>query len=463
VRRDKLHRILFAVVMFCASAAADQISEAQQGVYSDKEMEICHGKNSYSYALGGERYFVPYEAINGEVIAEGDIVIGQAADVLNGGANYTAPMVPDFVRGQPTRWENNLVPFVVDNSVTDSDRVLIQQAMSQWAGATNIRFRELFGTRDWKRENYVKFSGSKKEVCTSNSIGIKERLPGKVDEEDNINVVQVDGCRSWGKIAHEIGHVLGLGHEHTRSDRDNYITILWSNIQEGRETWYCRAIGDPRTSAKIGDQQTLANTAYDYDSIMHYPVDGFAKLSPDCQMVPYDGKLQCLAFLPNQEKLRQQRQMLAPNPLTIGLMDHLSQGDIALVNTLYPASRTIPPPIIVPRRPPSPVQPCVSITTTTIKMGDRTTTTTKTHPCLPGGREIITEPPPDRRRCCHDEWRGRRFCRPDVCPTNRVSWPRPDRWCRPGWRRPRPRLHCDSWIEDGWERPPFDDWDGNRW
>jgi hypothetical protein len=457
--------ILAAVLIVCAiivarqfsKARQDTYSEAQQATSSNEEAEICRGKNVFTYEADGKRYSLPFEVVDDQAVVEGDIVFGQATDVLKGGANYIAPVVPDFVRGQPRRWANNLVPFVVDNSVTDSDRALIQQAMSQWADATNVRFKELFGARDWKRENYVKFSGRKKEVCTSNSIGIQERLPGKVDEEDNINVVQLDGCRLWGKIAHEIGHVLGLGHEHTRSDRDKYITISWSNIQKGREAWYCRAIGDPRTRAKIGDQQILANTAYDYDSIMHYPVDGFAKLAPDCQMVPYDGKLQCLAFVPNQEKLRQQRQMLAPNPLTIGQMDHLSEGDIALVNTLYPA-----PAHTADQSRPIPDQSCDTSITTITAGGRTTTTTSKTQSCPPGGRDRVIEPFPDRRRCCHDEWRGRRFCRPDVCPTVRVTWPRPDRWCRPGWFRPSPRRHCDGWIEDGWERPPFDDWD-DRW
>jgi hypothetical protein len=418
-----------------SKAQQDTSSKAQQDTSSNEEVEICRGNNSFTYEADGKRYALPFEVVDDQAVVEGDIVLGQATDVLNGGAN-----APDYVRGEPRRWESNLLPYIIDASVTASDRAVIQQAIMAWQRATNVRFRQLSGARDWKRENYVKFAGQKNQ-CSSNSLGIKERLSGKVNEEDNVNVVEVAGCgQNWGHIAHEIGHVLGLGHEHSRGHRDDYIKILWSNIDSPKQ--FCRV---------IWDQQALADTAYDYDSIMHYSPTQGAKRSSGCKKVTYDGKQDCLAFLPNQEKLDQQRQT-AGSHSEPGQRDHLSAGDIALVNILYPAS----PPS------PSPAQPCVRSTTTSIKLGDRTTTTTKTEPCSPGFQNTMTEPRPDRPRCCGDKWDAGRFCRPDACPTIRVSWPRPDRWCRPGWCRPRPRRHCDGWIEDGSERPPFGDWDDDR-
>ncbi|MGL4609488.1 MAG: M12 family metallopeptidase [Trueperaceae bacterium] len=57
---------------------------------------------------------------------------------------------------------------------------------------------------------------------------------------------------------HEIGHALGMIHEHQRPDRNNYISINTSNLtQKGKDN----------LSGTIG---TSSQTSYDYASIMHY-------------------------------------------------------------------------------------------------------------------------------------------------------------------------------------------------
>jgi Astacin (Peptidase family M12A) len=418
-----------------ATISQDTIS---QHTGSNEEVEICRGNDSFTYELDGKRYALPFEVIDDQAVVEGDIVFGHAADVRDGGANGVAPVVPDYVRGEPKRWERNLLPYIIDDSVTASDRAAIQQAISVWQRATNVRFKQLSGARDWKRENYLKFSAQKNQ-CSSNSLGVKERLSDKVDEADDINVVEVAGCgHHWGRIAHEIGHVLGLGHTHSRGDRDDYITVLWRNIDGPKK--YCRV---------IWDQQALANTDYDYDSIMHDAPTQGANRSSGCEKVNYDGTQDCLAFLPSREKLERQRQTAGSN-IEPGQRDHLSAGDIALVNILYPASSSAL----------YPAQPCVRSITTSTRVGGRTATTTRTEPCSLRPQVTIAEPRPVRPLCCRDRVAGDPFCRPAACPAIRVSWPRPDRWCRSEWCRPLPRRQCDRWIA---ERAPFDDRDDDGW
>ena len=60
---------------------------------------------------------------------------------------------------------------------------------------------------------------------------------------------------------HEIGHTLGFFHEQSRSDRDNYVNIIYSNIAPFREINF----------EKYSDTEVNNfNIPYDLSSDMHY-------------------------------------------------------------------------------------------------------------------------------------------------------------------------------------------------
>ncbi|XP_073349454.1 hatching enzyme 1.2-like [Pagrus major] len=103
---------------------------------------------------------------------------------------------------------------------------------------------------------------------------------------------------SVGNLCHELIHALGLYHEHTREDRDHYVTVQWQNIMPGR-----------KNNFKVKHGNTL-NLPYDLKSIMHYGSYFFSQ----------DGSATVLA---------------KQGEAQMGQRTHLSHLDIQRLNKLY--------------------------------------------------------------------------------------------------------------------------------
>mmetsp|Transcript_10373 Transcript_10373/g.16537 ORF Transcript_10373/g.16537 Transcript_10373/m.16537 type:complete len:565 (+) Transcript_10373:41-1735(+) len=71
-------------------------------------------------------------------------------------------------------------------------------------------------------------------------------------------------CLSIGTAIHEIGHALGMAHEQSRPDRDEYVTVDYSNIDAMHAHDFQIM------------QKAYTGLAYDFLSIMHYDAYAFA-------------------------------------------------------------------------------------------------------------------------------------------------------------------------------------------
>ncbi|XP_056402263.1 embryonic protein UVS.2-like isoform X2 [Hyla sarda] len=108
------------------------------------------------------------------------------------------------------------------------------------------------------------------------------------------------GCMFRGIIQHELNHALGFYHEHTRSDRDDYVTIMYQYIPPAKLEFF-----------KKLDTNNLG-LAYDYGSVMHVGKNVFSNTPGKLTIVP------------------------KPDPnVTIGQRDGLSPLDVAKINRLY--------------------------------------------------------------------------------------------------------------------------------
>lgn len=153
-------------------------------------------------------------------------------------------------------WPDGQVTYVFDISVTKSEwKTAFREACRLWALRARLTFTELAVKPDSKQINYI---------LVKNHSSKNSSVVGMVKGEQVLNLV------SWGTrltIVHEIGHALGLIHEHVRSDRETYVSIIKDNI-----------IND--TTYKNNFAIYPANSVqgpYDFSSIMHYDLNAFGK------------------------------------------------------------------------------------------------------------------------------------------------------------------------------------------
>ena len=208
------------------------------------------GKVSEMY-YAGEKLAI--EEINGQFIMEGDIIFEK--DMLTrdperlvfepgeSGANKS-------VGRTGGRWPNNTVYYTIDSGLPKQYRVT--DAIAHWEANTALTF-----VRRTNQSNYIRF---RKGSGCSSSVGM-------IGGRQNINLA--DGC-STGSTIHEIGHAVGLWHEQSRADRDDWITIQWQNIQSGKEHNFQTYVQRGRD----GDEYT---NSLDFGSIMMYSSRSFSK------------------------------------------------------------------------------------------------------------------------------------------------------------------------------------------
>jgi hypothetical protein len=150
-------------------------------------------------------------------------------------------------------WEDGIIPYYYSGNFSEDEILLIEEGMGRWEAVCGVTFIEVT-PRAYAYE-IRKIIGSYSWIST---IG-----------ENNVSCFFNYGysANPLKHIIHELGHCLGLIHEHQRPDRDTYVTILWGNIYPEYEHDF---------ELKDNPLITEENYEYDYDSIMHYPRYAFS-------------------------------------------------------------------------------------------------------------------------------------------------------------------------------------------
>ena len=191
------------------------------------------------------------------------------------------------IAGEKYLWPGRTIPYEIDPAFEDEETIL--DAIAHWNKNSVITFTSRSGEDD-----YVMIT----------------RVPGgavsDVGRRGGMQKVSLDEKCELGSVIHELGHTVGLWHEHCRNDRDDWVEVNFRNVKDGcegnfKQNW----IEGPAPTEDLGD--------YDYGSIMHYPSNAF----------------------PRNKKIPVITALHLPAGVTMGQRDGLSDGDIAAVKILY--------------------------------------------------------------------------------------------------------------------------------
>ncbi|XP_067876353.1 tolloid-like protein 2 isoform X2 [Heterodontus francisci] len=150
-------------------------------------------------------------------------------------------------------WPGGIIPYVIGGNFTGTQRAIFKQAMRHWEKFTCVTFVERTS-----EESFIVFTYRPCGCCSY--VGRRGGGPQAISIGKN--------CDKFGIVVHELGHVIGFWHEHTRPDRDTHVSIIRENIQPGQEYNFLKM--EPAEVNSLGE-------AYDFDSIMHYARNTFSR------------------------------------------------------------------------------------------------------------------------------------------------------------------------------------------
>uniref|UniRef100_A0A183BML7 Metalloendopeptidase n=1 Tax=Globodera pallida TaxID=36090 RepID=A0A183BML7_GLOPA len=179
------------------------------------------------------------------------------------------------------------IQFGLDNSFDESEKSTVRAAIREIQSKTCIRFDEV-GTSP--SDAHIKYINNQ----STNNCGLSfvgQTLPINTIK---LNFVLCAHMNMVRVVVHETLHALGLDHEQERPDRDDFVTILWHNINP---------------------QNSNYGIPYDFSSVMHY----------DSRQAARQSGLKTMKSKVNR----------AVNDAKMGQLNGLAKSDVDVLNRMY--------------------------------------------------------------------------------------------------------------------------------
>lgn len=198
-----------------------------------------------------------YEVLDGQAVLQDDMVLGPVDLIRSGEFKLATP--GEVVEGPVlaaaltslNEWPGGRIPYKIDATFYPGSPMFtkIIGAITEWNTESLIKLAPAV-----PGEYHVRFrSGT---GCSSNV--------GYLNSGANQSIWLASNC-SEGNIVHEIGHTAGFHHEQARNDRNDHVTIAWSNILPGKQSNF-ETYNNP---SDFG--------SYDLNSVMQYSSHSFSR------------------------------------------------------------------------------------------------------------------------------------------------------------------------------------------
>lgn len=147
-------------------------------------------------------------------------------------------------------WPNKTIPYTFNSNLTATHRERINEAIEVWHTQTQIRLVPRSGQSD-----YVEFKAGNENSSNVGRIGGRQQITIHTS------------LGTAGNMIHEIGHAVGMIHEHQNFRRDDYITVHTNNIKSEYRKYFEKQTGNQH----IHSYTAFYDRCFPFSSIMMYP------------------------------------------------------------------------------------------------------------------------------------------------------------------------------------------------